>query len=71
MFVGCCKNYKDFRIDVPDQRTIEFSGGVSFAVATTLRTFRESKKPCRYRGYVVTMRSIMQVEPHTFEEEMK
>lgn len=34
-------------------------------------TFRESKKPCQFQGYVVAMSNIIQVEPCTFEEVVK
>jgi len=35
--------------------------------ATAKGTFRESKKSCRYQGFLVAMSNIIQVEPHTFE----
>lgn len=38
---------------------------------TAKGTFRESKKPCKYQGYVVDMSPIIQVEHRTFEETMK
>ena len=34
-------------------------------------TFRESKKPNRYQGYLATMSTIVQSEPCTFEEAVK
>ena len=34
-------------------------------------TFRESKKPNRYQGYLVAMSTIVQSEPCTFEEVVK
>jgi len=34
-------------------------------------TFRESKKPRLFQGYVVAMRNIIQTEPCTFEEVAK
>eukprot|EP00253_Pinus_taeda_P017702 PITA_17702 len=34
-------------------------------------TFRESKKPNRYQGYLIAMSTIIQSEPCTFEEVMK
>lgn len=34
-------------------------------------TFRESKKPNRYQGYLTTMSTIFQTEPCTFEEAVK
>ena len=35
------------------------------------RSFRESKKPCRYQGYVVVMSTMIQAEPPAFEEVVK
>ena len=34
-------------------------------------TFRESKKPIMYQGYLVAMSIIVQTEPCTFEEVVK
>ena len=34
-------------------------------------TFRESKKPNRYQGYLAAMRTIIQSEPGSFEEAVK
>ena len=34
-------------------------------------TFRESKKPCRYQGYLAAMSTIIQSEPGSFEEAIK
>lgn len=34
-------------------------------------TFRESKKPNRYQGYLTAMNTIVQNEPSSFEEAMK
>ena len=34
-------------------------------------TFRESKKPYLFQGYVVTVSNIIQVEPCIFEEVVK
>eukprot|EP00253_Pinus_taeda_P004562 PITA_04562 len=34
-------------------------------------TFRESKKPCRYQGYLAAMSTIVQSEPGSFEEAIK
>ena len=34
-------------------------------------TFRESKKPCRYQGYLAAMSTIVQSEPGSFEEVVK
>ena len=34
-------------------------------------TFRESKKPKRYQGYLAAMSTIVQSEPRTFEEAVK
>ena len=34
-------------------------------------TFRESKKPNRYQGYLVAMSTIVQYEPGSFEEAIK
>jgi len=31
------------------------------------RAFRESKKPCRYKGYIVAMSTMIQDEPFTSE----
>jgi len=35
------------------------------------RTFRESKKPTRYRGYLTIMSTIIQNEPTSFEDVVK
>eukprot|EP00253_Pinus_taeda_P032117 PITA_32117 len=37
----------------------------------TRRTFRESKKPNKYQGYLTAMRIIIQNEPSSFEEVVK
>lgn len=42
MFVGYCGNSKAYRIYVLGQRTIEFSGGVTFDEVATLRKARDS-----------------------------
>ena len=34
-------------------------------------TFRESKKPNKYQGYLVAVSTIVQVQPCTFEEAVK
>ena len=34
-------------------------------------TFRESKKPNRYQGYLAAMSTIVQTEPCTFEDAVK
>ena len=34
-------------------------------------TFRESKKPNRYQGYLAATSTIVQAEPYTFEEVIK
>ena len=34
-------------------------------------TFRESKKPNRYQGYLAAMSTIVQFEPRSFEEAVK
>ena len=34
-------------------------------------TFRESKKPSRYHGYLAAMSTIVQSEPGSFEEDVK
>ena len=38
---------------------------------TPRRTFRESKKPNRYQGYLAAMSTIVQFEPGSFEEAIK
>eukprot|EP00253_Pinus_taeda_P014813 PITA_14813 len=35
------------------------------------RSFRESKNPCRYQGYVAAMSTMIQAEPPTLEEAVK
>lgn len=39
--------------------------------ATPRGTFRESKKPSQFQGYVVSMSNIIQAEPCTFEKAEK
>lgn len=34
----------------------------------TRRYFKEIKKSCRYQGYVVAMRNMIQVKPNTFDK---
>lgn len=58
-FVGYCDNSKSYRIYVPTQRTIEFSGDVTFDEDAALRKAKDSPPPAVVERQVVNKKEVV------------